>query len=412
MRTLKLASKDGEEWELPELVRVRCTSTVDKVRIRMRPGQVLADFAKNADRFAATFEALDCRVRSIYRRQARKHLIFRLKRWLGRDAEPPKPRPTKFLELWSLIEDPLDAATPLFDVPARPNLKGLPLALREDGLAWSLRLLANHVLVIGATGAGKGSVLWSLVRALGHGIRTRLVEVWVIDPKGGMEFAAGQRLFARFCYGDDETDDQPKKRAFELTYAEFLERAVEIMRDRQRRLRGIIRTHKPAPGDPLILILIDEIASLTAYVVDREAKKRIEAALNLLLTQGRALGVVVVGAGQDGRKEVVAMRGLFPTRVALRLNEADDVDTVLGGGVRERGARCDEIPESLPGVGYVRVETSPEPLRVRFAYVSDDEIDTMCSLYAPGSADGLRLVGDDTDTDKAGGDKADPEAAA
>ena len=106
MRTLKLASKDGEEWELPELVRVRCTSTVDKVRIRMRPGQVLADFAKNADRFAATFEALDCRVRSIYRRQAGKHLSSGSSVGSAGTLTPPEPRPTKFLELWSL-SDPL-----------------------------------------------------------------------------------------------------------------------------------------------------------------------------------------------------------------------------------------------------------------------------------------------------------------
>ena len=307
------------------------------------------------------------------------------------------------MELWFLIEDPLESLTPLFDVPAKPNFKGLPLALGEDGLVWPLRLLANHVLVIGATGAGKGSVLWSLVRALGHGIRTKLVELWVVDPKGGMEFAAGQPLFARYCYGDDEATDVDRKRAYELTYAEFLEQAVATLRERQRRLRGIFRMHRPAPGDPLIVIVIDEIASLTSYVVDREAKKRIEAALNLLLSQGRAVGVVVVGAGQDARKEVVAMRGLFPTRIALRLNEADEADMVLGTGARDRGARCEEIPTDLPGVGYVRIETNPEPVRVRFGYVDDDEIQTMCSLFQPGAkVPELRLVSNEHDGDRPG----------
>ena len=385
MATLKLGARSsGEELLVPDLLRVRCTGTVDKVRLRMLPGQVLADFAKNADRFAQTFQAIDCRVRSVQRRQSLRWLVFRVKRWLGVVVEPPKPRPSRVLELWFLIEDPLEDLTPLSPVPERPNLNSLPLALGEDGLTWALRLLANHVLVIGATGAGKGSVLWSIVRVLGHGIRTKLVELWVVDPKGGMEFASGQRLCARYCYGDDEAADVDRKRAYELTYAEFLEEAVAELRERQRRLRGVFRMHRPVPGDPLIVVLIDEIASLTAYVVDREAKKRIEAALNLLLSQGRAVGVVVVGAGQDARKEVVAMRALFPTRIALRLNEADEADMVLGSGARDRGARCEEIPTDLPGVGYVRVETNPEPVRVRFGYVDDDEIKTMCSLYHPG----------------------------
>ena len=386
MATLKLGAKSsGDELFVPALQRVRCTATVDRVRVRMLPGQVLADFAKNADRFAATFQAIDCRVRSVHRHQPMRHLWFRINRSLGRMVEPPKPRPSRFLELWLLVEDPLEAMTPLFNVPAKPNLKALPLARGEDGLTWRLRLLANHLLVIGATGAGKGSVLWSIIRTVGHGIRTGLVQLWVIDPKGGMEFAAGQPLYARYCYGDDDTGDIDRKRAYEITYAEFLETLVDKLRERQRALRGIVRMHTPTVGNPLIVVFIDEFASLTAYVVDREAKKRIEAALNLLLSQGRAVGVVVVGAGQDARKEVVAMRGLFPTRVALRLNEAEETDMVLGSGTRDRGARCEEIPTDLPGVGYVRVETHTEPIRVRFGYVDDDEIATMCSLYAPGT---------------------------
>jgi DNA segregation ATPase FtsK/SpoIIIE, S-DNA-T family len=405
MATLKLGAKSsGDELLVPALGRVRCTGTVDKVRVRMLPGQVLADFAKNADRFAATFQAIDCRVRSVYRHQPLKQLKFRLLRATGRMVDPPRPRPSRVLELWLLVEDPLEAMTPLFDVPAKPNLKALPLALGEDGLTYRLRVLANHILVIGATGAGKGSVLWSVVRMLGHGIRTRLVELWVVDPKGGMEFATGGPLFARYCYGDDDTDDADRKRAYELTYAEFLEAAVDKLQERQRRLRGIVRSLTPSVADPLIVIFIDEIASLTAYVVDREAKKRIESALNILLSQGRAVGVVVVGAGQDARKEVVGMRALFPTRIALRLNEADEPDMVLGNGARDRGARCEEIPVDLPGVGYVRVETHPEPIRVRFGYVDDTEIATMCSLFAPGTeTTRLQLVPD------TGDDSGEPE---
>jgi DNA segregation ATPase FtsK/SpoIIIE, S-DNA-T family len=65
----------------------------------------------------------------------------------------------------------------------------------------------------------------------------------------------------------------------------------------------------------LIVVMVDELASLTAYLTDREAKKRISAALSLLLSQGRAVGVLVVAVLQDPRKDVLPARDLFPTRI-------------------------------------------------------------------------------------------------
>ena len=79
------------------------------------------------------------------------------------------------------------------------------------------------------------------------------------------------------------------------------------------------------------------------------------------------------------------MRDLFPTRIALRLSEADHVALVLGQGARDRGARCDQIPESLPGVGYVGIDGVAEPVRVRFAHLTDDDIAAMVADYAPGT---------------------------
>ncbi|MFZ5848606.1 MAG: FtsK/SpoIIIE domain-containing protein [Actinomycetota bacterium] len=286
--------------------------------------------------------------------------------------------------LWFLVHEPL---TRLVDAPAvgagAVDLAGLPVARREDGLTYRLRLLGTHLLVVGATGSGKGSVIWSLVAALGPAIRDRLVQVWALDPKGGMELAAGQGLFARFVYGDPEVGT-----AYETDFACVLEEAVVVMRRRQAALRGIARLHEPTPAEPLIVIVVDELASLTAYVQDRDAKKRITAALSLLLSQGRAVGVTVVGAVQDPRKEILGVRDLFPTRIALRLSEADQVGLVLGSGARDRGARCDQIPESLPGVGYVGIDGIAEPIRVRFPYITDDDISAMVDAYTPAPVSG------------------------
>jgi S-DNA-T family DNA segregation ATPase FtsK/SpoIIIE len=262
------------------------------------------------------------------------------------------------------------------------------VAVCEDGTLYRLRLLGTHLLIVGATGAGKGSVVWSTLHALGPAIRDGLVAVWCLDPKGGMELAPGRRLFTRFVYGDP---DQPPSAgavgsggsAYEMEFARVLEDAVLVMRRRQAALRGKTRLHTPTTVEPLVLVVIDEIASLTAYVVDRDAKRRIAAALSLLLSQGRAVGVTVVGAVQDPRKEILTVRDLFPTRVALRMSEPEHVGLVLGQGARDRGARCDQIPETLPGVGYVGVDGRAEPVRVRFAYLTDPDIDYLSHTYAP-----------------------------
>jgi S-DNA-T family DNA segregation ATPase FtsK/SpoIIIE len=97
----------------------------------------------------------------------------------------------------------------------------------------------------------------------------------------------------------------------------------------------------------------------------------------------------VVGALQDPRKDVISLRNLFSTRIALRLDESDQVDMVLGDGARDRGALADEIsplPEVGAGVGYVRLEASPDPVRVRAAYVTDQDIRAMAEMvgYLPG----------------------------
>lgn len=341
---------DGQEY-LPRLSSVRSSGAVDLVRVRMLPGQVLEDWADNAPRLAQTFGTQECRVRTV-------------------------PGRRRDLDLWFLVHDPLTEAVAPFEPRDRCDLRALPVARREDGLTYRLRLLGTHLLVVGATGSGKGSVLWSIVAALGPSIRDRTAQVWALDPKGGMELAAGSPLFARFVYGDPQDDT-----AYEVDFARALEDAVDVMRRRQAQLRGVARTHTPTDQEPLIVVLIDELATLTAYVNDRDAKRRIASALALLLSQGRAVGVTVVGALQDPRKEVVALRDIFPTRIALRLAEADHVGLVLGSGARDRGAKCDQIPESLPGTGYVGIDGVAEPVRVRFSHVTDEHIEELVMRY-------------------------------
>jgi S-DNA-T family DNA segregation ATPase FtsK/SpoIIIE len=267
------------------------------------------------------------------------------------------------------------------------DLAALPVALGEDGLVHRIRLLGTHLLVVGATNSGKGSVIWSLVASLAPGIRDGLVQIWAIDPKGGMELASGARLFFRFVYGDPDTASTNESTnhggGYEMDFAHVLEDAVQVMRRRQTVLRGVTRLHTPTVAEPLVVVIIDELASLTSYVIDRDAKKRITAALSLLLSQGRAVGVTVVGALQDPRKDVVSMRDLFPTRILLRVTEPEHVSLTLGQGARERGARADQIHEATPGVAYIGQDGLAEAVRVRFTHVTDQHITNLVRDYTP-----------------------------
>jgi S-DNA-T family DNA segregation ATPase FtsK/SpoIIIE len=186
-------------------------------------------------------------------------------------------------------------------IPEVIDLRALPVGRREDGTAFTVRIQGTHLLIAGATGAGKGSYLWGLVRALLPAMAAGLVSVWACDPKL-RELAFGRALF--HWYGRYAADPGE--------IADLLEDAVGEMQARARRFAGKQRDHNPTTEHPFVVILVDEIAFLTAYQADRKLKERILAALATLTTQGRAVGYCVVAALQDPRKEVLNIRNLFP----------------------------------------------------------------------------------------------------
>ncbi|MEV0344083.1 FtsK/SpoIIIE domain-containing protein [Nocardia sp. NPDC050713] len=261
------------------------------------------------------------------------------------------------------------------------DLEAVPVGVTEDYELWRLRVLYGHILLAGATGSGKGSVLWSIIAALGAAILAGLVDVWMADPKGGMEFGRGEPLFVRFA--TDAT-----------TILAMLRDAVQQMQERTVRLRAAgVRKHVPTTDEPLIVVIIDEAAALSAYAT-REQKAEFEQLLGLLLSQGRAVGVSVIAALQDPSKETMPSRQLFPIRIGLRLDEPTQTTMVHGQGARDRGALCDKISEHTPGVGYVGEDGSTGFVRVRAFHVTDDDIDRLVEQYAPGANVDLAPQGD------------------
>jgi DNA segregation ATPase FtsK/SpoIIIE, S-DNA-T family len=205
-------------------------------------------------------------------------------------------------------------------------------------------------------------------------IRAGLVRVLAADPKL-MELAYGLVIF----------DTYGHYAAHPAAIAAMLEAAVSDMQARAAEFAGRQRDHTPTRAHPFTVIVVDEVAFLTAYQPDRKLRERIMNALATLTTQGRAVGHCVVAASQDPRKDVLAIRNLFPDRIAMRLDEPEQVDMVLGDGARDRGAACELIstdPAVGAGVAFVRLEADPDPVRVRAGWVTDADIRVMADQCA------------------------------
>lgn len=331
----------------PRIVKLRYTPSVDRLLLQLPVGLSSKELADKRTHLAESMRALDARVR--------------------------KDRPGR---VWLDLEmrNPLQATIPAIPVDESldlARLDGLVIGYADDGTPWRLRVRGSHVFIAGGTGSGKGSIIWSVLRALAPFIRAGLVEIWAVDPKGGMELEFGADLFTRY-----ERDD------YEAMVA-LLEDAATDMDARCRRLRGTTRTFNPTTATPLVMVVVDELATLTALQPDRRLQGRAENALGLLLTKGRAPGFHVLAAVQDVTKRVCEWRDLFPDKIALRLGKATEVDMVLGDEAWDNGALCDSIPRSLPGIGYVLIEGQAHAVRVRAAYVTDDEIRAMARDYRP-----------------------------
>ncbi|UGQ14279.1 hypothetical protein LO772_12210 [Yinghuangia sp. ASG 101] len=349
----------------PSITRVKRVAGGFVVRVRLLPGQTPGDVGDHVEGIAHAWRVfrVDC--------TSPTRGVVVLKAWV---ADPlDKPFGPTALAMPGLRDvDSKPEPAPVRD-PWAPTYDSVELGRCDDGAPWVLRLHGTHVLVAGVTGAGKGSILWGVTRGLLPAARAGLVEIWACDPKR-MELSYGRALFQR--YSSDPAE-----------MVEMLEDAVAEMSARADRFAGSVRKHEPSPDCPFIVIMVDELAFLTAYQPDRDLRKRADAALATLTSQGRSVGFCVLGALQDPRKEVMNIRNLFPDRIALRLDEPSQVDMVLGNGARDRGATADlisPVPELGAGVGFVKRETQPEPVRVRAAYVSDADIDALVRDFPAG----------------------------
>lgn len=258
--------------------------------------------------------------------------------------------------------------------PAAVSTTRVTLGRREDGSTWPLPLSGRHTLTAGCSGAGKGSVFWGIAGGLGPAVAAGLVHLIGIDLKYGIELSVGARLFTKIA-------------TTEADAVATLAGLEKLMDKRGNEMAGRTREHRPTKTSPLVVLLIDELAGVTAYMSDPSLRKEAAASLSRILTKGRALGIVVVAFLQDPRKEVLPMRGLFTQTIALRLRSRDEVAMVLGDGMADK-APAHRIDPDRPGIGYVIAEDG-HTTKVRSDFWSDDQIRSTARQYGDrGSSSG------------------------
>jgi len=343
----------------PTLRRVRADGWRDRVSVTLLHGQCADTYAAHAQELANSFRARSCRVRVDKPRQI----------WLDFLHTDPLAQP---LAIPSLAEPGTVV-----------DLARVVIGRTETGRPWVLRLLDRHILVAGVSDAGKSSVMWAVLRALAPWIRSGLVQVVGIDPKGGMELGRAEGLFTRLvCSNGAEA-------------VALLDHVATLTRQRAEALRRQrSRKWTPGSGQPFMLLIVDELADVIAYLPDNGLRKRANLALQSILSQGRAPGVCVIGQLQDPRKEIIDFRHLFTTKIAMRLDEPTQVDMVLGDGVRQRGAAAHEISEDTPGIAWAKIDGRREPDRARAFHSTDADLDELCDYIAAGRYDApLPLTG-------------------
>ena len=323
--------------QVPKVLGVRSGPSWDEVRVRLVPGQKPEDFDDAARALASARKVARCQVREL---------------------EP---------NVVSVDFQRRDQLAALVQAPALPegqstvDLRRVWAGRTEYGHDWRVPLLGSgaHCLTAGASGAGKNSVMWCPLVAAAPAIRSGLVRMSGIDPKG-MELAYGRGIFTRYAVSGKDA-------------VELLDGLVEEMENRKREFAGRVRTIPLSTEYPLELLEFDEIGALTKYT-DRKTREQIVERVALLNTQGRALNISVRGYVQEPTKDTVPVRELFTRRVCLRVTSKTHVGMVLGDGAYERGAWANRIGDSEAGVGFVWGEGIREPLRIRAGWVSDETV--------------------------------------
>jgi len=274
--------------------------------------------------------------------------------------------------LSSLLTDP--------DYISNPNPLFVPLGKGISGKGEYANIAKMpHMLVAGATGAGKSVTMHTIITSLIYRNSPQELRFIMIDPK-----RVELTLYNGLPHLLTPVITDAKKAILTLKWAtKEMERRYEILeattsRDVQsyhknvlypalKKLEGKTEKEKAEAeipeSMPYIIVIIDELADLMMLY-----PRELEGAIVRLAQMSRAVGIHLMIATQ--RPSVNVITGLIkanvPARFSLKVNSQIDSRTILD----QAGA------EKLLGAGDMLFLTSdmPKPRRVQSAFISEGEV--------------------------------------
>ncbi len=223
-----------------------------------------------------------------------------------------------------------------------------------------------HLLVAGATGAGKSVCLNVIITSLLATCTPDRLQLLLIDPKRVELFEYnGIPHLIRDCIVD------PKLAAGAL-YELTKEMDTRYERFAQAGVRKIEEYNAENPDDrmPYIVVVIDELADLMLV-----APTRVETSICRIAQLARATGIHLVVATQRPSVDVITglIKANIPSRIAFAVSSQVDSRTILDMAGAER----------LLGRGdmlFLPID-APKPIRVQGALVTGPEIERLCEYW-------------------------------
>ena len=244
----------------------------------------------------------------------------------------------------------------------------LPIAMGKNafGQPFVVDLVTMpHMLVAGATGAGKSVFINTLLLSLLVKKTPSGMQLILIDPKQ-LELA----LYGSLPHLIMPVLTEPKRSSLALAWAcKEMERRYSLMGEFG--VRNIEGLHEKGEKMPYLVIVIDEFADL----ILSKAGKTIETNVCRLAAKARAAGIHLVLATQRPSVDVITglIKSNFPTRVSFRVTSPIDSRTILS----TQGA------EQLLGKGDMLYKSGIATTRLHASYVDEESIEDLVAKLAP-----------------------------
>lgn len=226
-----------------------------------------------------------------------------------------------------------------------------------------------HLLVAGATGAGKSVCINGLIVSLLYKARPDEVKLMMIDPK-----MVELNIYNGIPHLLTPVVTDPRKAAIALKkVVKEMEKRYELFakagaRDMER--YNQLAQEKPETERlPYIVVIVDELADLMMV-----APADVEDAICRLAQMARAAGIHLIIATQRPSVDVITgvIKANIPSRIAFAVSSSADSRTILDmGGAEKLLGRGDML--------YLPIGAS-KPLRVQGTFVTDEEVEAIVNF--------------------------------